>query len=249
MAERTCSIDGCGSAHYGRGWCRAHWKRWRRWGDPTHVPLRTVGVAPCSVDDCEKLVTARGLCTAHYTRLVRHGSPTARRRGEVVDGKRICPLCGEDKSLTEWGQAACRPCDAARWREWAKANPRERSKSAAVCDYCGVAFLGDRRRWRYCTRECFQANKNRANWKHLNARRARLRDAHEETFDRLEIFTRDAWVCQICCDPVDPLVRWPDPLSASLDHIIPIARGGKHSRANAQCAHLDCNVRKGVTIS
>lgn len=32
--KRTCSIDGCDNDHYGRGWCRKHWKRWRRHGDP-----------------------------------------------------------------------------------------------------------------------------------------------------------------------------------------------------------------------
>lgn len=31
----TCSIDGCCKHAYARGWCRAHWQRWRRNGDPT----------------------------------------------------------------------------------------------------------------------------------------------------------------------------------------------------------------------
>jgi hypothetical protein len=29
-----CSIDGCELAHYGRGWCASHYKRWLRKGDP-----------------------------------------------------------------------------------------------------------------------------------------------------------------------------------------------------------------------
>jgi hypothetical protein len=29
-----CSIDGCGKRVIARGWCLAHWKRWRRHGDP-----------------------------------------------------------------------------------------------------------------------------------------------------------------------------------------------------------------------
>lgn len=31
---RTCCILGCNRPHYGRGYCRAHWKRWKRHGDP-----------------------------------------------------------------------------------------------------------------------------------------------------------------------------------------------------------------------
>lgn len=30
----SCSIAGCGSTVQGRGWCGAHYKRWRRNGDP-----------------------------------------------------------------------------------------------------------------------------------------------------------------------------------------------------------------------
>ena len=34
MEQRICTIDGCGSAHLARGWCRAHYARWARSGDP-----------------------------------------------------------------------------------------------------------------------------------------------------------------------------------------------------------------------
>lgn len=34
MAKRTCSIDGCGGVHVARGWCKKHYHRWARYGDP-----------------------------------------------------------------------------------------------------------------------------------------------------------------------------------------------------------------------
>lgn len=40
--------------------------------------------------------------------------------------------------------------------------------------------------------------------------------------------------------------KYPESLSASLDHRVPLAKGGKHSMANCQLAHLDCNVLKGA---
>lgn len=32
--QRICSIDGCGKPVKARGWCNAHWFRWRRHGNP-----------------------------------------------------------------------------------------------------------------------------------------------------------------------------------------------------------------------
>lgn len=34
MEERLCSMDGCGKPHEARGWCHAHYTRWRLHGDP-----------------------------------------------------------------------------------------------------------------------------------------------------------------------------------------------------------------------
>jgi 5-methylcytosine-specific restriction endonuclease McrA len=79
-------------------------------------------------------------------------------------------------------------------------------------------------------------------------RRALLRNATVERFRDVEIFERDGWICGICGDPVDPELRAPDPMSKSLDHIYPLARGGAHSRANVQLAHLRCNNVKNATI-
>ena len=32
--KRVCSIDGCGKPVIARGWCTAHWTRWKRHGSP-----------------------------------------------------------------------------------------------------------------------------------------------------------------------------------------------------------------------
>lgn len=79
-----------------------------------------------------------------------------------------------------------------------------------------------------------------------HARRVRELAATVERFDHLEVYERDGWVCGLCQQPVDSDLSWPDPLSPSLDHIVPLAAGGDHSRANTQLAHWLCNVRKGA---
>lgn len=52
-------------------------------------------------------------------------------------------------------------------------------------------------------------------------------------------------VCGICGRPVDFELKYPHPLSACIDHIIPIARGGHPSDLdNLQLAHWTCNRQK-----
>lgn len=73
-------------------------------------------------------------------------------------------------------------------------------------------------------------------------RRARKRTTAEtERIVAAEIFDRDAWTCGICTEPVDPALRYPHPMSVSLDHVVPLAKGGAHTMANVQCSHLHCN--------
>lgn len=72
-------------------------------------------------------------------------------------------------------------------------------------------------------------------------RRALKKKTKTEKFSSFDIFDRDRWVCGLCHKKVDRLLKWPDPMSASLDHIVPLSKGGTHTRDNVQIAHLICN--------
>lgn len=76
-------------------------------------------------------------------------------------------------------------------------------------------------------------------------RRAR-EDAKIERFDPLEVYERDGWLCSICGTEVEPAVLHPDAMSASLDHVVPLSKGGDHTRQNSALAHLICNIRKSA---
>lgn len=65
-----------------------------------------------------------------------------------------------------------------------------------------------------------------------------------EPVDRLEVFQRDGWTCYLCDTELDPASHPFDLLSATVDHVIPLSRGGEHSMANVRCACLGCNSRK-----
>lgn len=248
---KPCGVEGCNNTlvrPYGRGMCSLHYQRWRKHGDPTYERPLIVGVAQCSIDGCDKIIQARGWCSAHWTRWQRTGSPTTRKQGEVVDGKRICPTCKIDKPLSEWTSGECKPCARDRARDYRERNPYEPVVIERICINCEERFPGNNKQRLHCSPECSDATYAERNWKHASARQKRMKKAFVEKFDRREIFERDGWVCGICHEPVDKTLRHPDPMSASLDHIIPISKGGAHSRENAQCAHWLCNMSKGAKV-
>ena len=56
-------------------------------------------------------------------------------------------------------------------------------------------------------------------------------------------------VCAICGRPVNFDLPFPDPMSPTLDHIVPIAKGGDPAALNnLQLAHLQCNRRKAARL-
>ena len=94
------------------------------------------------------------------------------------------------------------------------------------------------------------ARKSRANnpeWhraRHQRRRAQKLLVPADHIIDT-NVFTKDKWICGICNKSVDPNLRHPDPMCVSLDHIIPLSKGGSHTYDNVQCTHLRCNLSKG----
>lgn len=82
-------------------------------------------------------------------------------------------------------------------------------------------------------------------WTEMAMRRAqRLGATVVEPVDRLAVFARDAWTCYICETKLDPDADPFDLLSATVDHVVALRRGGPHTMANVRCACLGCNSRK-----
>ena len=62
-----------------------------------------------------------------------------------------------------------------------------------------------------------------------------------ETVDYETLYKRDCGVCQICGMPVHPVKGIDNNWDGTIDHIIPLSNGGKHSMSNCQLAHRVCN--------
>jgi 5-methylcytosine-specific restriction endonuclease McrA len=121
------------------------------------------------------------------------------------------------------------------------------------CDICTIEYTPTRSDSLTCSNRC-RARLNyrrsrewRTEW--ARARRAARRGLLTEDFSLLDIAERDRWRCQICGHSVDKTLKWPHTQCGTMDHIVPIALGGEHSRANCQLAHANCNRSKGARLS
>lgn len=241
--RRDCAVDDCDAAAKSLGWCPKHYSRWRRTGDPLRLSSRTPGEwarkfpagAVCAVTECERILDgtgSRGMCGMHYTRWRLHGDVNHQRK----TGRRACSIAG--CGLPQAGRTWC----SAHWSNWSRyGSPQPR----LTCLACGQSFAPSRDLRKYCTRECADlATLVRA--RGYSARRRALKRATQvEPVDTLAIYARDQWVCRLCETALDPDIAWPEPMSASLDHVVPLILGGAHVADNLQAAHLVCNIRKG----
>jgi hypothetical protein len=118
-------------------------------------------------------------------------------------------------------------------------------------------YLGNCHHWKFLFRDTplgFELKEQKKTQQRISAtgsidrRRLRLESQKVEFVNPLKVFNRDKWICQLCNHPVSKIRdrRFID--IASLDHIIPISKGGEHSYANTQLAHLSCNIRKGNRV-
>lgn len=62
------------------------------------------------------------------------------------------------------------------------------------------------------------------------------------------ILRKTSTVCALCGMPIDKSLRYPNPMSISIDHIIPVALGGRSTIDNLQATHLICNKEKGKKV-
>ncbi len=75
-----------------------------------------------------------------------------------------------------------------------------------------------------------------------NRKRARKFGGIVETFNPIEVLTRDRWRCQLCGVKTPKAKRGSiEDNAPELDHIVPLSKGGGHTRANTQCLCRRCN--------
>ncbi len=181
----------------------------------------------------------------------------------MVDGlQRRCRVCQAAASARWWRQRGAidgtlqqRQSERRRRhyennRETEKAAARDRSaheyavNRTAVLKRQRTYYAAEPDKFKARSKAYRQANPAKSN-EFSARRRARLRDAFVEAIDPTTVWERDIAVCGICGEWVSPPgTEAAEGRAFTLDHVMPLARGGTHEYRNVQAAHVSCNQRK-----
>ena len=163
--------------------------------------------------------------------------------GRHGDRKLIpCPRCGEQFWPWASGKHPRKFCSRGCANLAMRKPPSERKKlrhplPARPCRWCRSEC--PRASLRYCSESCRRQGHNQR--KHLRRRGMRRK---QELIPLDDVYARDRGVCGLCHRPVSRRFKPNHPLSATLDHIVPVRLGGAHTRDNVQLAHYGCNSAK-----
>lgn len=162
----------------------------------------------------------------------------------AVYERTVCPQCRELRRECKEHFASITKKAKKLEQEKAKAKQTEelRVKRTKVCVVCGKEFVGGAGR-RTCSDRCRKKYGNRKKDKRISRS---IIDDRDITLESL--FKRDKGICHICgkpCDYEDYTVDGDVFIAGnwypSIDHVVPVSKGGRHSWKNVKLAHRLCN--------
>lgn len=216
----------------------------------------------CSVSECNRKHAAKGFCQLHWNRNRLHGDPLVTMKGKAhkvqftADGLRICKVCNEGKPLSEYHKdsggtggyrAQCKPCRNRYMKDYYLREDPE-AKRARLKQY----RLDNADRLRAVDMARYERDKDKRialASENVKIRRARLAGVETDsgvTVSRLrEIHGDNCCYCGIGMSfERRPRGEGIAPNRATLEHILPISRGGSHTFDNTALACHRCNVSK-----
>lgn len=124
-------------------------------------------------------------------------------------------------------------------------------KVARECRNCGISFRGTTH---YCTRECWRkGGNNRLEYKKRDSYNTLVQaGGYDATITLEKLYNEFNGTCYICgeyCSWEDKKITTEGHFIAgesypSIDHIVPLSKGGTHTWDNVSLVHYRCNVNK-----
>lgn len=258
-----CKWPGCEKFYSTKEFCFNHYTRARRLGnfDTPWVDSETEKTpSPCVWPECGRLTassTAKfcGKCYQRARKMGDFDKPWLTWRPYGVPD--VAPKCKWDgcERRSDYAGYCRRDYSRAKrlenfvdpWTEWV---------TDGECEVCGKEWTNARNRnKRVCSRTCHVKawrieNPERARKTKMDAvrrRRARVAGVEVDYFTMDDVRLKHGDDCHLCGGEINYKLKFPHPMSPSIDHVKPISEGGPHTLENCAMAHMDCNNRKNAS--
>lgn len=123
---------------------------------------------------------------------------------------------------------------------------KEANRRISNCIVCGREFETYNPKQKTCCKTCGRKLSNARKQKRIPEQQIIDKDITLES-----LYRRDSGVCYLCggeCDWNDKNGNVVGSLYPTIDHIVPVSRGGLHAWDNVRLAHFKCNVQKSNDI-
>lgn len=170
----------------------------------------------------------------------------------IRHGNVVCRNCEAlqkqlEKEQKEKQKAARNEKREAKW--WARDHEQ---LTFTECGHCGSLFFSERKGVKYCSARCRNAAANAAS---KDKRWRKIGISTHEFITLRALYNRDEGVCYLCggkCNYED-YTKAGDVFIAgdfypSIDHVVPLSKGGLHVWENVRLAHRRCNTLKRDNI-
>ncbi|MFC6292507.1 hypothetical protein BHU61_06705 [Macrococcus epidermidis] len=113
------------------------------------------------------------------------------------------------------------------------------------CKECGKHYSHSYQASRYCSVQCSKRYQNRQ--KEIKRRkRIMLNGSYDTSISIERLIKRDGCKCYICGNDTDKTLHYNEDKYPTIEHVIPIAKGGIHAWENVKLACRSCNNEKGI---
>ena len=181
------------------------------------------------------------------SQIQKYCSDKCRIKAHYSDNKKIvygnCKQCNNEFIIGNNKTFCCNKCQKEH-----KRLEKIRSRKLKKCYYCEKWRYGFR--GKYCTEECRRkANRIKDELrKSERLKRARSNGQYDADIDIYKLIERDGGHCYLCGDDVLFSYHYNDPKYPTIEHVMPISKGGTHSWDNVKVACRECNTRKSTTL-
>lgn len=233
-----CRWEGCERDAVAQGLCLMHYKRAKRSGEIQRVIKPKTGL--CEVNECECPVYADGKCQRHYRQIQRkENEEKCKVEGCGAPHLALGYCLKHYQQYQKYGeQLGYKP------KKEKPPKVRKRPERVRGCVKCGevkiIHGLG------FC-RSCYRKENSweRRNYDHV--RRTKIKSTAKK-FTKQQVLDKTNGHCGICGKAIDLSLKLPNVESFSIDHILPVSKGGTHTLDNVQPAHWICNCLKQAKI-